>query len=728
MRPPVPDVTLRRSRKLSIEQQWIDPRNTGPATFFLARGRDFEAEEELSHDGSVPSRDSMYGVQSLEEAVHDANFTASECEPDLLGRNSEPTTPIGQEQQQQQQQSPRDNPDNHDSDASWLPRRKSTLKTSDLLNSSRLGISLPSSNRTSPRPLTPSNLSNSDDPSSSLPSSPKSLSNQSLRHLDDISITDDVSSQAVASEEDNEFSTPSNLGPDSTSQLVMPSIRMPSRRPFTDRGKSLGRLKVLIAGASGTGKTSLIKSIVQACEDIVHVDAFPSLSNSKTSRSPRSSSRPSQTRSIPPTVTEVYASTKPYPVWWSDLEDSRVLRRRKSTGDVVLERNICFVDTQANPLDCAAPIENIIQYIHQQLLRAMTSLYSSAHDFQNMLAGNGGAQVDAVLYLISEDSLATDIESIRKLCHWTNVIPIISKSDLLTPDRVSALKSTFHKQAQEAKINPFLFGDASLGEAHGLNAQCPFAVSSAKSDDDDVMDASTLMSPDYVQPLMASELTFLVQTLFDRENIVWIRHSAAKKLALRQQEQAYWQHAALHNDVLPGIHTLEGSSPSYAMARISDYTRHEERLARVQLAKWASDLHQSLQNERERYAAMARGERAVWLTERLRECVMDGSLVPISQSPGFCGLRGPMEKAGGGLLVRTQNGQQVEYRIAQISPHDPLGLLWWSEDVKRRGWVIIQIVGSFGVVGGLALWLAKAWGLSSRSFSEWRFDWCCTGH
>ena len=329
---------------------------------------------------------------------------------------------------------------------------------------------------------------------------------------------------------------------------------------------------------------------------------------------------------------------------------------------------------------------------------------------------------------VFSDTLHTDIESIRKLCDWTNVIPVISKSDLLSSSRVSALKSTFHKQAQEANIKPFLFGDVSLGEVNGLNAQCPLAVSSAKTDDDDVMDASTLMSPDYVQPLMTSELMILVQMLFDRENIDWMRHLSAKKLALRQQEQSYWQQDGLPNGVVPGVHTLRGGSSSYTMARISDYTRHEERLARVQLAKWASDLQQSLRNERERYATMARGDRVVWLTERLGECVVDGSLVPISQTPGFCGLCVPAEKAGSGILVRTQNGKRVECRIARISPHDPLGLVRWSEDLKRRGWAIIQIVGSFGVVGGLALWLAKAWGLSSRSFSEWRFDWYCIGH
>lgn len=141
----------------------------------------------------------------------------------------------------------------------------------------------------------------------------------------------------------------------SAPQLIMPSIKMPSRRPFTEEGKRMGRLKVLIAGDSGVGKTSLIKAIVQSCEHIVHVDPItPSsvLSSSVTRPASaavgkqRSSRRQSSRESAGTTqITEIYASTKPYPEWWSEVADFRVLRRRKSLGDAVLDRNICFVDT-----------------------------------------------------------------------------------------------------------------------------------------------------------------------------------------------------------------------------------------------------------------------------------------------------------------------------------------------------------------------------------------------
>ena len=287
----------------------------------------------------------------------------------------------------------------------------------------------------------------------------------------------------------------------------------------------------------------------------------------------------------------------------------------------------------------------------------------------------------------------------------------------------------------------------------GLDVQPPFTVSSAKSSDDDNMDASILMSPDYVQPLVPSELGLLVRRMFDRDNIAWMRHSTAKKLAQAGPELPIQRQPQLQpfGPVESGSNTAGGelglfgqsagssspspgsinpsdaqisllasgnsSGPDYRLARITDYTRQEEQMSQIHLAKWVSDLQRSLQNERERYTTLARGERAIWLTERLNECVVDGSLVPISQARPHTydythdahDVLHNQEKAVSGRELEFDPATTMNTRtFPTLSPHDPLGVINWADDLHRRGWAIMQIIGSFGIVGGLALLLAKA--------------------
>jgi hypothetical protein len=322
------------------------------------------------------------------------------------------------------------------------------------------------------------------------------------------------------------------------------------------------------------------------------------------------------------------------------------------------------------------------------------------------------------------------------------VIPVISKADLLSSAEIESLKKEFHSQAEDANIKPFYFRDPTPEVREGVISSSPFAVSSANSNDDETMDASLLMSPDYVQPLVPSELETLVEKMFDRDNLSWLRHCAAKKLIQRHDGARQGSSPMKTKSPGPGsalshfspsmgfssassvsdsqvLVSRPGSSPGYSLARVADHTQREERLAQVRLAKWASDLQQSLQNERERYEALARGERATWLTERLSECVVDGTLVPLSRTPGFSGLQPSEETGRGELFTRSGKSHQVQYRVTSLSPHDPLGLLRWDEDIKRRGWMLVQVVGGFGVVGGLALWLGKSWGVTSQGVFDW---------
>lgn len=163
------------------------------------------------------------------------------------------------------------------------------------------------------------------------------------------SLCGSISEHAISSDEEDDFpqETPSaSLGAGNAPQLVMPSIKMPSRRPFTEAGKAMGRLKVLIAGDSGVGKTALIKAFVQSCEHIVHVDPIIPQPSKRSPKSAERDAGPSR-RDYQSTsgITEILASTKPYPEWWTELDEATASQRRRSMGDSILERNICFVDT-----------------------------------------------------------------------------------------------------------------------------------------------------------------------------------------------------------------------------------------------------------------------------------------------------------------------------------------------------------------------------------------------
>lgn len=108
--------------------------------------------------------------------------------------------------------------------------------------------------RTNRRDVSTRSLSNSLSPmpTSARPSTPTSTSLQSFKLSDEDTESNELTSQEVVAPDsgDEDETTLSQSG--SFPQLVMPSIQMPSRRPFTTKGKAMGKLKVLVAGRAGT--------------------------------------------------------------------------------------------------------------------------------------------------------------------------------------------------------------------------------------------------------------------------------------------------------------------------------------------------------------------------------------------------------------------------------------------------------------------------------------------
>lgn len=107
----------------------------------------------------------------------------------------------------------------------------------------------------------------------------------------------------------------------------------------------------------------------------------------------------------------------------------------------------------------------------------------------------------------------------------------------------------------------------------------------------------------------------------------------------------------------------------------------------------------SLARERERYEKIARGERAVWLVERMGEEVVGGQV-------------------DAKALVRR--GEWARERVV-MNRHDPLGLLGLQETMRTRGWLAFQVVGSLGVVGGLLVWFVRT--VNSNVWTEWVEVW-----
>lgn len=584
------------------------------------------------------------------------------------------------------------------------------------------------------QPLTPLRLS--PQPESAMPSTPRSGSPKSFRLSDEeCSVADETGSQALQSsngEEDDDVITEESKD-GSMPQLVMPSIAMPTRRPFTEKGKQMGRLKIMVVGYNGTGKTSLIQSICRTCDDIVHVD--PAATNTLNNGLP---------------ITETYASTRPYPPWWTDFEGRRMLLRRKSVGDGVLERNVCFVDTPG--VDDETSVQHILRYFNGTLQRTANLEKMTDSELIYLLGGDGGVQIDAVLWVFgpvvtnsaNPSGLADDGPQqhlFRVLSKVTNVIPVIGQADTMDAAMIDWRKQQVARQFQELQLEPYTFsGVRAQSEARPPADEQPpepLLVSSALSDDADEVDASVLMSSQYEQPLVPSELAYLVEQLLDPTNIARMRHLSATKFLLWRQ-QHLGAHIDLHKQALlrsshsghtlPSV-TSTGSildepskvlvphssssfyrsvSPSvsdtsalsgnavatsaYALAHHNNQTQNTEPFRQVRLARWAQDLQRSLNNERRRYQQMYTIAPAADWT---------GSSSDTEKSDHN-------EKAIASYQQRPARGR-LGGDIAVIDPRDPLGLLSFSQAFRRRGWFALQVAGGMGLVGAVAFWLVRNW-------------------
>lgn len=722
------------------------PKSTAPTTFLLKKASDLDKSTQqrgrktsrasasssgVMNDTEMASRtdSSSFGVQSLEETIgsaHSSQGTLSRTSSNSTDHGydeSGDTSGVGRKRRSgnihptisQRIMSLERHSQGANSHSSPLdsPLRHSHLRRSGSATSS-VNMS---------QPLTPLRLSPRPEPNS--PSTPRSTSPRSFRLSDEDSVAEDSSSQAIVSESGDEDHAPS--GP--TPQLVMPSLAVPIRRPFTQQGKRIGRAKVMVVGPKSVGKTSFISNVFRLSEDIVHMDANPSGSFAQPPINADST-----LAKIESGFVENYASTRPCAPWRTDIESSRKLQsRRKSVGEGALDRNLTFIDTPA--LEDDRTFQHIVEYVGWHLRRAGSVESMSDGELVSLLSGDGSLQVDAVFYIFEPVQPSQQAESQKQhrqllqfLCRYTNLIPVVGKADQLTEEDLQVRKQQISDMLATVEAEPYRLIEHSEAGAHELVE--PLAISSALEDDGDVIDASLLMSSQYMQPLIASEMELLTHRLLLPENVARMRHASAVKYLLwrlehddaspNEQQQIQLQ-SPVDRSRSPGVAstgslqqdpskvlvphstssyyrsvspaTSEGSLPSTnasacALARLGQQAQPPEPFRQVRLAKWAHDLQRSINNERLKYHNM----------------VFQHSLDSSSDDD---------DKSDARALVTTKDRRPTRGRLGGdfgvIDPRDPLGVLALGQTLRQRGFVVLQFVSGFGLLGTIAYWVVKNW-------------------
>jgi hypothetical protein len=399
-----------------------------------------------------------------------------------------------------------------------------------------------------------------------------------------------------------------------------------------------------------------------------------------------------------------------------------------------------------------------------------------------------------------DKDISTDIDFMQRLSSLTNVVPVIAKSDTLSAQEAIALKTAILARLQTTSIKPFLFGKAiddallavqSLSIIHPQlqttdlqqypfsTPTFPYVISSTPGPDTDTMDASLLMSPDYVQPLLPSELATLINQVFEPDSISWLRHTAAKKFltwrrkmklpgdsfilqSLKQPQSpaiaSVGLNGAVTNSKITTLWTefklikysasanssvftaaspsgvlvpqsgspfyatqlqspFPGSSPSlaqfdlenstsFSLARYNNSGQSDQPASELRIAKWATDLQRSLRNERDRFEELQRNDRAKWLLERVGEEVARGAIIA---SPGGS-PRADWAVVRHGDEKKSKTGQRYT-GTGVLDSRDPLGLCSLTDQVRRRGFVLVKVLGGVSVLGAIMVAVIRACGV-----------------
>lgn len=490
--------------------------------------------------------------------------------------------------------------------------------------------------------------------------------------------------------------------PASGPALVMPRVALPSRRQFTANGLRLGKLKILVAGDSGVGKSELVRALTDVCPDVVYAD------DAQAVRWVGDGS-----------IAEMQASSKPCPLYClpqPELEGSTATagsgsRRSsvmasltaQSADESALDRNICLVDAPGYGAseDAAAAMDTVEAYLEEGF-RAAAGVVNTRNPavavgvLTNATSLSEFSHVDACLYMVLNRVKQVDIEYMRRISAYAPVIPVIAKADQLGPRDVLQLKVDILREMRHNDIRPFLFGveideavqwceaelrrlsSAPNGEpergsvvvVHGQDDRdaddnndeptpglLPCAVSCLRNMDADMV-ASVVMAPDYYPPPVESELRFLCRYLFSEHGAAWIRYAAAHKFAewaAAKQTSTALVAAGPTAIVSQGTHGAAGHRIEVVLPQFMEMPSAvlgERDRASQQTARWAMQMEHESRSEKA-LVRFSRGRRGTRQSSPDTNAATTGTTATTTAS----GARSPQ--------------RELPYSVANL---DPLGL------------------------------------------------------
>jgi hypothetical protein len=226
-----------RSRKSSIDP--VAPVSNVPTSFVFKRFEDLEQPTTALHAATSSGKHDdrgTYGVQSLADTL-EAAFGPEHAprgndslKPDRTkGHGAKSSRPVSHGSSTDSAALPEDAKSNK----AWKLKRNLSN------HGSYAPLRLPGADVSSPYPT------------SAMPSTPTSASITSLKLSDEDSAIEEGASQAAMSSGEEEEHVEVQQDGLSFPQLVMPVMQMPTRRPFTTKGKAMSKLKIMVAGETG---------------------------------------------------------------------------------------------------------------------------------------------------------------------------------------------------------------------------------------------------------------------------------------------------------------------------------------------------------------------------------------------------------------------------------------------------------------------------------------------